>query len=115
VQLTHELTKHGIHRRLDTSREFHGIGQQMPEFPILHLKPGHGDFATARSDDTLVGELAAATGVKRRCREQDRPWPRRDDLGFEAQDLRILVTKVERHYSYLFRCWAFAISQGGAR
>jgi hypothetical protein len=25
------------------------------------------------------------------------------------------VTKVERHYSCPFRCWAIAISQGGAR
>jgi hypothetical protein len=73
MQLTHELTKHGIHRRLDAAREFDGIGQQMPELAILHLKPGHRDFATARSDDALVGELTAATGVKRRCRKQDRP------------------------------------------
>jgi hypothetical protein len=48
----------------------------MPKFAIPQLKPGHGDFPTARPDDALVGELAASTGVKRRGREQDRSWPR---------------------------------------
>jgi hypothetical protein len=113
VQLTHELTKRAIHRRLNTGREFDRIGKEMPEFAILQLKPGHGDFPTSRPDDALVGELSASTGVKRRCREQDRPRPRRDDRGFEAKDLRILVTKVDRHYC-LFRCRAFAISESGA-
>ena len=76
VQLAHELAKYRIHRRLDTAREFHGIGQRCQNSAVLYSKPGHGDFATVRADHAVVGELAASTGVKRRCREQDRPWPR---------------------------------------
>ena len=80
-----------------TGAHYHRLREEMPEPLGSGFDADHPYLAAAPAKGALVGELAAAAGMKRALLEDHRARPRIHHAGLEPQGLGMLVAEVASH------------------